>query len=396
MYKKYIALFLIFVLSIFLITPALADGEVASEVTATENISTESPFALTAKSAVLMEKSTGKILVEKNPDEKLPPASVTKIMSLILVMRALESGKIKLDDIVSVSEYAASMGGSQVYLEPGEQISVDDLIKAVTVASGNDATVALAEHISGSAEVFVKQMNETAKELGMNNTNFVNCTGLHDDNHYTTARDIAIMSRELLKHEDIKKYTLIWMDSLRNGEFGLSNTNKMVKTYKGITGLKTGSTEAAKFCISATAMRDNMELIAVVLGAPTSKERFEDAAKLLDYGFATYALITKKPDDLTPLRVLKGKNETVDIKPVNESFSLLVSKGSNNEIETRVEVKENVVAPVEENQKVGEIKYIYDGKEVGKTDIVTSESVAKESFFDVYTRTLGFLLMMGK
>ena len=396
MYKKYIALFLIFVLIIFLITPSLADGEVASEVTATENISTESPFALTAKSAVLMEKSTGKILVEKNPDEKLPPASVTKIMSLILVMRALESGKIKLDDIVSVSEYAASMGGSQVYLEPGEQISVDDLIKAVTVASGNDATVALAEHISGSAEVFVKQMNETAKELGMNNTNFVNCTGLHDDNHYTTARDIAIMSRELLKHEDIKKYTLIWMDSLRNGEFGLSNTNKMVKTYKGITGLKTGSTEAAKFCISATAMRDNMELIAVVLGAPTSKERFEDAAKLLDYGFATYALRTKKPDDLTPLRVLKGKNETVDIKPVIESFSLLVSKGSNNEIETRVEVKENVVAPVEENQKVGEIKYIYDGKEVGKTDIVTSESVAKESFFDVYTRTLGFLLMMGK
>jgi D-alanyl-D-alanine carboxypeptidase (penicillin-binding protein 5/6) len=250
----------------------------------------ESNAEVKAKSAVLMDVNTGTVLLQQNKDERLAPASVTKIMTLLLVFEALDSEKIKLTDMVTVSENAASMGGSQIFLEVGESMSVDDMIKSVVVASANDAAVALAEFVGGSESAFVKMMNDRAAELGMTNTNFENATGLDDDtkNHLTTAYDIALMSRELLKHDKITEYTTIWMDTVRNGEFGLSNTNRLVRFYKGITGLKTGSTDKAGFCISASAKRDNLHLIAVIMGSESSSIRNAEAAKLLDYGFANY------------------------------------------------------------------------------------------------------------
>ena len=290
--KKFCSLIIVFaILLIFFIVP----------VTAAE-------MQFDAKSVILVEASTGKVLYENNADEALPPASVTKVMTLLLVMEAIDDGKISLDDMVPVSNNAASMGGSQVYLEPGEQMSVDEMIKCVVVSSANDAAVALAEFVAGSEEIFVEKMNERAKELGMVNSTFENTNGLDDtvSNHLTSARDIAIMSRELIKHPKILEYSSIWMDTIRNGAFTLTNTNRLIRFYNGANGLKTGSTSKAGFCISATALRDNMQLIAVVMGAPNRDTRNEIAKKLLDYGFANYTVASWDAAELEPIKLLGG------------------------------------------------------------------------------------------
>lgn len=340
-----------------------------------------------AKSAVLMEASTGKILYEQNSHEKLPPASVTKVMTMLLIMEAIDNGKISFDDMVASSEYAASMGGSQIYLEPGEQMSVHDMLKAIAVASGNDASVAMAEHIYGSEEAFVKAMNDKAKELGMNDTNFVNCNGLDADNHYTSAYDIALMSRELLKHPKIHDYLTIWIDSLRDGKFGLANTNKLIRFYPGANGIKTGSTGKALYCLSASAKRDGMQLIAVIMGAPNTKERFNAATKLLDYGFANYSIVSgaKKGELVGELDVLKGITNKVNLVTASD-FNALIKKGQQGNIDKKVNIADNLHAPVEKGQKVGEIVFSAGGEEVGKVDVITSEAVEKVSVDKVFIK----------
>jgi D-alanyl-D-alanine carboxypeptidase (penicillin-binding protein 5/6) len=340
-----------------------------------------------AKSAVLMEASTGKILYEQNSHEKLPPASVTKVMTMLLIMEAIDNGKISFDDMVTSSEYAASMGGSQIYLEPGEQMSVHDMLKAIAVASGNDASVAMAEHIYGSEETFVKAMNDKAKELGMNDTNFVNCNGLDADNHYTSAYDIALMSRELLKHPKIHDYLTIWIDSLRDGKFGLANTNKLIRFYPGANGIKTGSTGKALYCLSASAKRDGMQLIAVIMAAPNTKERFNAATKLLDYGFANYSIVSgaKKGELVGELDVLKGITNKVNLVTASD-FNALIKKGQQGNIDKKVNIADNLHAPVEKGQKVGEIVFSAGGEEVGKVDVITSEAVEKVSVDKVFIK----------
>ncbi len=351
----------------------------------------EAPLELSAKSAILMESSTGTILFEKASHEALPPASVTKIMTLLLVMEALDNGQYTLDDMVTVSELAASMGGSQVFLEPNEQMSVHDMIKAVAVASGNDAAVALAEFTAGSHEGFVAKMNERAKQLGMNDTTFINCNGLDVDGHVTSAHDIALMSKELMRHPKIFEYTTIWMDSLRDGAFGLVNTNKLVRFYQGATGLKTGSTSVAGFCISATAKRDGMDLIAVVMGSPTSKERFADATKMLDYGFANYGICNTlvKDDELTPLSVKKGVKDTVNIGLL-DGFSLLMKKAEIANMEKKITLPESVNAPIPTNHKIGQVEFFSQGQSVGKCDIVSKEEVKAENPIGMLKRLTSF------
>ncbi len=355
------------------------------------NVSAEAPLELSAKSAILMERSTGTILHEKASHEPLPPASVTKIMTMLLVMEALDNGQYTLDDMVTVSELAASMGGSQVFLEPNEQMSVHDMLKAVAVASGNDAAVALAEFTAGSHEGFVAKMNERAKQLGMNDTNFINCNGLDEDGHVTSAHDIAVMSREIMKHPKIFEYTTIWMDSLRDGAFGLVNTNKLVRFYQGATGLKTGSTSVAGFCISATAKRDGMDLIAVVMGSPTSKERFADATKMLDYGFANYGICNSliKDDELKPLPVQKGVKDTVSIG-LSEGFSLLMKKAEIANMEKKITLHESVNAPIAKNHKVGSVEFFSNGQSVGKCDIVAKEDIKAKNPFGMLKRISSF------
>jgi len=340
-------------------------------------------------SAVLMERSTGEVLYSQNPDEKLPPASVTKIMTLLLVMEAVENGKISLEQKVTCSESAASMGGSQIFLEPNEVFTVNDLIKSVAIASANDAAVALAEEVAGSEMGFVTMMNERAKELGMENTSFKNCTGLDEEGHYTTALDIAKMSRELLRHDLVKKYSTIWMDSIRDGAFGLTNTNRLIRNYKGATGLKTGFTNEAMYCLSATAERDGMELISVVMGATTSNIRFNSAKSLLDYGFANYMLMQVEPEqDSYTIPVKKGLEGEVtavveDLKPI------LVERGSFKEVERRMELAESVEAPVAEGQKLGELVVLTDGKELARYPVVATEAIGKLGFPEVFRRLLG-------
>lgn len=341
-----------------------------------------------AKSAVLMDANTGKILFEYNADDALPPASVTKVMTLLLVFEALDNGVIKLSDMVSTSEHAASMGGSQIYLEPGEQMSVDELIKSVVVSSANDAAASLAEYVSGSESAFVAEMNKKAKELGMNNTNFENTNGLDDtsENHVTSARDIAIMSRELMKHEKIFDYTTIWMDTVRNGTFGLSNTNRLLRTYKGCTGLKTGSTAKAKFCISATAKRDDLSLIAVIMGSPTRDERNALAAKLLDFGFANYAMYSDTDGAVDNIKVTGGIKNDISLK--HNDFSSLIEKSALSKIEAITDIPESVPAPVKAGDKIGTITYKNGDTVIGTTDIVAAEDVDKISFFTLLPRIL--------
>lgn len=357
---------------------------------------------ITSESAVLIEGSTGSIIYEKNKDEKRKPASITKIMTLLLIFEALDSGKIKLTDPVSVSEYAASMGGSQVYLEPSETQDVNTMIKCISIASANDASVAMAEYIAGSEEAFVNMMNARAKELGMENTHFVNCCGLDVDNHYSTAYDVALMSRELItKYPQISEYSTVWMDNIihttRKGqsEFGLTNTNKLIKSYNGITGLKTGSTSLAKYCLSATAKRDGMDMIAVIMAAPETKVRFREAAKLLDYGFANCSIFSDDNKDLavTPIPVKKGVADGITYR-VNDKFSYLCLKGTNTaDITKKVTIEESLTAPVKENDKVGEVTYQLGSQTIGKVDIVAAETVEKAGFKDYFKAAFKKLLL---
>ena len=342
-----------------------------------------------AKSGILMEASTGEVLYEWNPDERLQIASVTKTMTMLLIMEALDSGKIHLDDMVTTSETAASMGGSQVFLEVGEQMSVDDMLKAIAVASGNDAAVAMAEFIGGTHDAFVEKMNKRAEELGCTNTHFINCNGLDEtSDHYSTARDIAIISRELLKHEKIFDYTTIWMDSLRNGSFGLSNTNRLIRFYQGANGLKTGSTSTAKYCLSATAKRDDMQLIAVVLCAPSTNERFGSATALLDYGFANYAVATsdtiqlKLPD----ISVIGGTADRIPTMVENMNF--IVKKGNQDNVETETVMEPSAKAPIEYGQKLGEIIFKIDGTEVARKELLAAEAVPRINILQMFVNML--------
>lgn len=344
---------------------------------------------ISAKSGVLMEQSTGEILYELNPDERLQIASVTKTMTMLLIMEALDSGKISLDDMVTTSEYAASMGGSQVFLEAGEQMSVNDMLKAIAVASGNDAAVAMSEFISGSESAFVEKMNERAQQLGCLNTHFINCNGLDETaEHYSSAKDVAIISRELLNHSKILDYTTIWMDSLRGGSFGLSNTNKLIRFYKGANGLKTGSTSTAKYCLSASAERDGMQLIAVVICAPSTKERFSSASALLDYGFANYEVAGGEEIDVSVpyVRVSGGTNEQIVPKVSGGGF--IVKKGNRDKIEQTFELPETVSAPVAAGQKLGEVVFTIDGGEVARRDVCAEEDIPKISVLQMFTKCL--------
>ena len=348
----------------------------------------ESNTEIKAKSAVLMDVNTGTVLLQQNMDERLAPASVTKIMTLLLVFEALDSEKIKLTDMVTVSENAASMGGSQIFLEVGESMSVDDMIKSVVVASANDAAVALAEFVGGSEAAFVKMMNDRAAELGMTNTNFENATGLDDDtkNHLTTAYDIALMSRELLKHDKITEYTTIWMDTVRNGEFGLSNTNRLVRFYKGVTGLKTGSTDKAGFCISASAKRDNLHLIAVIMGSETSNIRNAEAAKLLDYGFANYDIYRNEEAVLEPVNVLGGISDKVNVK--YSTYEALVNKGEKNKITYEIVMNENISAPIKSGDALGKIIYKSGDKIIGEDKIYSTENIDKIGYLSYLLRVI--------
>lgn len=343
---------------------------------------------LSAKSAILMEISSGQVLLSKNPDEKLPPASITKIMTLLLVMEAVDSGKITLEDTVTASLNASSKGGSQIWLKEGEQMTVHELIKATAVASANDASTALGEYIAGDEMTFVAMMNQRAAELGMVNTNFENCSGLDDttENHYTTARDIAIMSCELMKHEKIKEYTTIWMDSLRNGETELVNTNRLVRFYEGTTGLKTGTTSKAGYCISATAQRNGMELVAVVLGSDNSNERFEDAKTLLSWGFSNYEIFTPQVDLslITDVSVLYG--EQITISPVISKISpILIKKGTQSKINQRIDMCIDVEAPVEKGQTLGTVYFEADGETVATCPLISENKVERRSVFFVFS-----------
>lgn len=351
-----------------------------------------------APSAVLMEAATGTVLYEKDAHTPLPPASVTKIMTLLLVMEALDAGRIGWDDTVTASEAAAAKGGSQVYLEAGEQMSLQEMLKSVVVVSANDCATALAEHVAGSEAAFVELMNRRAQELGMENTHFVNCTGLDDEpdaeTHLTTAYDIALMSRALLKHDEIRDYTTIWMDSVRNGEFGLANTNKLVRFYQGTTGLKTGYTSAAGHCLSASAERDGVEFIAVALHCATSGERFQAAKQLLDYGFANYTLAQPDPEtEIPPVPVVLGTAEAIVPVPDNDD-PVLIEKGQAAGITTRVEVADQVRAPVEAGQRLGTLTLQSDGAPLAAIPLVAPEAVPRRTWWDV-TRFLFGQLFLG-
>lgn len=336
-------------------------------------------LGLNAKSAILMEESTGNILYESNPDERLPIASVTKVITMLLIMEAVDSGKISLDDMVTVSENAMSYGGSTMFLETGEQLTVNDMLKGIAVASANDGCVAMAEHLAGSESAFVDMMNEKAKKLGMENTHFMNTNGLDEDDHYSSARDVAIMSRELMKHETIFNYTSIWMDTLRGGKFQLANTNKLIRFYDGANGLKTGSTSKALCCLSAAAKRNDMQLIAVVLGAPTSAERFASAKSLLDYGFANYAVNTQitAGDEVQKIAVEKGVDKEVGVV-ASDSCSTLVKKGQEDNITKEIKIDETITAPIEAGQKIGTMTISRDGEVIADIDLNASSAVEKK------------------
>ena len=352
------------------------------------------PAGVTAPAAVLMEKTTGQVLYESNATVQYEPASVTKVMTLLLVMEAIDSGALGWEDTVTASAQAISMGGSQIWLKEREQMSVHDMVKAVAVVSANDCSVALAEHLAGSEEAFVARMNQRAAELGMEHTHFVNCTGLPAEGHLTCALDIALMSRELiLRHPGIREFTTVWTDTLRDGAFGLSNTNRLIRYYEGATGLKTGFTDSALYCLSATAERNGMELIAVVMHASTSNDRFESAKALLNYGFAEYALVPVRPEEaLPPVEVLLGKRDAV--QPVlAEERSLLLAREEQGAVTTEVELAESVAAPVEEGQKLGELRVFVDGQLRDRVDLVASGGVERLTVGDIFRSVLSVLFL---
>jgi len=348
---------------------------------------------IAAPYAVLMEKSTGTVIYEKQSHEHCSPASVTKVMTMLLVMEAIESGRLDRNGMVTASAHAASMGGSQIWLEEGERMSVSEMLKCVAVVSANDCAVALAEQLCGTEEAFVRQMNQRAAELGMEDTHFTNCTGLmDDDDHYTSAFDIALMSRALISHEEIKEYTTVWMDTIRGGEFGLSNTNKLIYYYDGATGLKTGFTSRAMYCLSATAEREGVEYIAVVLHADTSADRFESARTLLSYAFANYDIAPLRPAEaLPPVRVELGVSESV--QPVYDGNEyVLEERGVLSDLSYQVELASSVEAPVAAGQKLGTLTVCSGGEVLALVDIVAPEAVARLSFGEVYGRMLGSLI----
>ena len=351
-----------------------------------------------APSAVLMDAATGTVLYEKNAHEALPPASVTKVMTLLLVMEALDSGAIGWDDTVIASDHAAGKGGSQVYLEPGEGMSMDEMLKSVTVASANDCATALAEHVAGSEEAFADRMNARAAELGMEDTHFVNCTGLDDGEdageHRSSAYDIALMSRELLKHDAIRNYTTIWMDTVRNGQFGLSNTNKLVRFYKGTTGLKTGYTSSAGHCLSASAQRDGIELIAVVMHCASSTERFSSAKQLLDYGFANYALVSPEPE-AAPVQIRLGTTDEVIPAPESDE-PLLVDKARRAAVRQETELLPEIDAPVEAGQQLGQLRIYAGDEQLAVIPMVAPEAIDRLSVWEIAKRLLDGVCFGGR
>ena len=351
---------------------------------------------IAAPCAVLMERETGAVIYEKQAHERRSPASVTKVMTMLLVVEAIESGALERDAVVTASETAASMGGSQIWLEQGERMTVSEMLKCVAVVSANDCAVALAEQLCGTESAFVRRMNERAAELGMEDTHFTNCTGLlDDDDHYTTAWDIALMSRELIRHDMIKEYTTIWMDTIRDGEFGLSNTNKLIFYYEGATGLKTGFTSKAMYCLSGTAERDGVEYIAVVLHADTSADRFESVKTLLSYAFANYGLTSLRPPEaLPPVRVEMGEADSVQPVYAGDEY-LLEKKGVLSGLEFSIELPESVPAPVAAGQRLGTLTVTGGGQTLARVDIVASSPVARLTFGDVYGRMLGALIGLG-
>ncbi|MDQ2086200.1 D-alanyl-D-alanine carboxypeptidase family protein [Herbivorax sp. ANBcel31] len=341
-----------------------------------------------SKAFILIDAATGQVLTEKSSHDKLPIASVTKVMSMLLIMEAIDSGKIKLDDMVTASDYAAGMGGSQAYVEPGEQYSVRDALKAVALHSSNDVTVSLAEMINGSEEGFVVMMNEKAEELGMKNTHFLDCTGLTDEGHYSTAYDVALMSKELVtKHPGILEYTSIWMDSFRGGEFELSNTNKLIRFYNGADGLKTGFTQAAKHCLSATAKRNNMRLVSVVLGGADSNSRFAQSRKLLDYGFANYEStnVNKEGGEVREVEIRKGL-ENMAKAVYADDLNLLLSRGQRDKVKREIRVMKSIAAPVKKGQRIGEVIYKVDDNEIARMDLICDREIQKASFAKMFKR----------
>lgn len=355
------------------------------------------PLSVSSKSAILMDVGSGQILYEKNAHDKLPPASVTKVMTMLLICEALDSGKITLDDSVQISDNAASMGGSQIFLEAGEVQKVDTLLKGIAVASANDGCVAMAEYIGGSVESFVDMMNAKAKELNMKDTNFVNTNGLPVDNHYTSAHDIAIMSRELLKHDVISKYLTTWMDQVVVGKkqitVGLANTNKLIKHYQGATGVKTGFTQQAKYCLSASAKRGDTHLVAVTLGAETSPERFKDATSLLNFGFANYESVKlcSKNDNIATLTLDKADEQKINLV-AKEDLSVLIKKGGNKDFTRKIKVNENPTIPIKKGTNLGYVE-IYQGKTlVGKVDLVNTKDIQKASYLKILQRVIDEML----
>ena len=357
--------------------------------TRVENAVIGQKLDIKAKSAILMEPYTGKILYEQNADEKLAPASITKIMPLLLVMEAINRGDLKLETVIYASEHACSMGGSQIWLEPGEGMTVDELLKATVIASANDACVALGEAIAGSEEGFVALMNQRAKELGMTNTNFVNCTGLDAEGHLTSAHDVAIMSGELIKYDLIKKYSTVWMDSLRDGQSELVNTNKLVRFYEGTTGLKTGTTSIAKYCLSATAKRNGMELVAVVLAGETSNDRFNGAKKLLDYGFANYNFteIDAQLEKDLKVKVQNGVQQQAGVTS-NEKLSILLPKVSNDQITRKIEWNDQIKAPVKKGDVLGYANVYIGDNQVGRLKIISAQDVEKLTLWYTFVSIL--------
>lgn len=400
--KKYISICLSF--SIFVSATSCAAGNVRPQSRTNEYLINEriisndtdknNTLQISAKSAVLIENNSGRVLYNKNKDKEMIPASITKIMTLNLIFDAIDSGKIKLNDEVSTSEYAASMGGSQVFLEPGETQNVKTLIKCISIASANDAAVSMAEYIAGSEADFVKMMNDKAKKLGMKHSNFKNCNGLDDSiksGHFSSAYDVALMSRELItKHPEISKYSTTWMDKIihktRKGEkeFGLTNTNKLIRTYNGITGLKTGSTSKAKYCLSATAKRNGISLTAVVMAAPDPKKRFSEAASLLDYGFSLCKSYFEKTSKVIPksLKINGGKKDKINIETKQNFKYILVNNESSDKISRKVYLKKQINAPLKNGEQIGKIIYSLNGKKIKQIPIYASETVEKSSFID--------------
>ena len=353
-------------------------------------------LAVEAEACLLMEKTTGEVLYAVNEHEPLEPASVTKIMTILLVMEAIDSGQLQYGDVVTASAHACSMGGSQIWLKENEQMTVEDMLKAVCVASANDCSVALAEHLAGSESAFVERMNQRAAELGMEDTVFMNPTGLPAEGHVTSAYDIALMSRELiLNHPNVRRFTTIWMDTLRNGEFGLSNTNKLIHSYEGATGLKTGSTDGALYCLSATAERDGMELIAVILKAPTSAQRFAGAQALLNYGFASYGLAEiQTPGDLAPIPVRLGAEKAVTARLEGET-ALLAEKEKLGTLETELTMETELSAPVAEGQEVGRLTVTSGGETLAEFPLVADRAVARLTYWQLLQRCMQMAFLGG-